>query len=71
MRNIVKFSKEIKLRKCRKVIIFFEESIVNKNRFQMFLIKLIIVKMQKSETIQKIKKAFFRKCKFDVLIKFI
>ncbi len=33
MRDIVIFLKEIEFRKCRNATIFFEESIVNENRF--------------------------------------
>ncbi len=33
MRNIVISLKKIEFRKCRDVIIFFEKSIINENRF--------------------------------------
>jgi hypothetical protein len=45
MRDIVISLKKIKFRKCRDFIIFFEESIVNENRFQVLAIEFMIVRM--------------------------
>jgi hypothetical protein len=70
MRNIVISLKEIKFQKCRDVIIFFEESIANESRFQMFVIEFIIVRMMILKQSTK-RRALFRKCKFDVSIESI
>jgi hypothetical protein len=63
--------KEIKLRKCRDAIIFFEKSIANENWFLNACNRAHNCKNNDFETIKKKKKTLFRKRKFDVLMKFI
>jgi hypothetical protein len=65
------FEKEQNLEIYQNVIVFFEKSIVNENWFQkMLAIELIIVKMMILKQFKK-RKTFFRKRKFDILIRFI
>jgi hypothetical protein len=59
MRDIIISLKKIKLRKCRDVIIFFEKSTVNENRFQIFAIEFLIVKMMILKQLKK--KSIFSK----------
>jgi hypothetical protein len=70
MRNIVISLKEIKLRKCRDVILSFEKSTANESRFQVLAIEFITVKIMILQQSKK-RRAFFKKRKFDVLIEFI
>jgi hypothetical protein len=64
------FEKEQNLEIYQDVIVFSEEIIVNENWFQKILaIKFIIIKMMILK--QSKKKAFFRRRKFDILIRFI
>jgi hypothetical protein len=65
------FEKEQNLEIYQDVIVSSEESIVNENWFQKVLaIELIIVRMMIRKQSKK-RKTFFRKRKFDILIKFI
>ncbi len=58
MRDIVISLKEIKLRECRNVIIFFEEFIVNENRFSNACNRIHNCQNDDFETIKKKKNAF-------------
>jgi 23S rRNA maturation-related 3'-5' exoribonuclease YhaM len=61
--------KKNKTSKCRDVVISFEKSTVNENRFLNACNRIHNCQNDDSETIKK--KALFRRRKFDVLIEFI
>jgi hypothetical protein len=65
------FEREQNLEIYQDVIVFFEESTANESWFQkMFAIELITVKMMILKQSKK-RRAFFRRRKFDVLIRSI
>jgi hypothetical protein len=53
------------------LLYFFEESTVNESRLSNVCNRAHNCQMNESETIQKNKRALFRRRKFDVLIEFI
>jgi hypothetical protein len=69
MRNIVISFEKDKTSKYRDAIIFFEESIVNENRFSNACNRIHNCQNDDFKTIKK--KTLFRRRKFDVLIEFI
>jgi hypothetical protein len=70
MRDIVIFLKEMKLRNVEMLLYLFKKLIVNENRFLNACNQVHNCQNNNFKTIKK-RKTFFRRRKFDVLIKFI